>query len=75
MTEFDYPMTLDQAMKHSEEAAKMAKGMGSEKCQEEYERLAGWLRELKELREVKKELDELKESILNSCFKKEINNV
>ena len=59
-------MTLDEAIKHAEEKAKeqrekaklfsnnpfySASAKGCEKCAEEHEQLAEWLKQLKELKE------------------------
>jgi len=57
-------MTLDEAIKHSEEKAKELRTLpfkermdiediaSCEECAEEYEQLAEWLKELKRLRKV-----------------------
>ena len=43
---FDKPLTLDEAIEHSEEVA----GACATSCQREHKQLADWLRELKERR-------------------------
>ena len=46
-------MTLDEAIEHCEEVAKIV----CDECAEEHMQLAEWLRELKKLREQSKKVD------------------